>query len=44
MQQSDGQALLIEEKPAWFENWERTGLLKVEDLNGDGRIEYTADP
>jgi cation/acetate symporter len=36
--------LLIEEKPAWFENWEQTGLLKVEDLNGDGRIEYTADP
>ena len=44
MQQSDGQALLIEEKPAWFENWEQTGLLQVEDLNGDGRIEYTADP
>ena len=44
MQQSDGQALLIEDKPAWFENWEQTGLLQVEDLNGDGRIEYTADP
>ena len=44
MQASDGQALLIEDKPAWFENWEQTGLLKVEDLNGDGRIEYTADP
>ena len=44
MQQSDGQALLMEDKPAWFENWEQTGLLQVEDLNGDGRIEYTADP
>lgn len=44
MQASDGQALLIEDKPAWFENWEQTGLLKVEDLNGDGRINYTADP
>ena len=44
MQQSGGQALLIAEKPAWFENWEQTGLLQVEDLNGDGRIEYTADP
>ncbi len=44
MQQSDGQALLVEDRPAWFENWEQTGLLKVEDLNGDGRIEYTADP
>jgi cation/acetate symporter len=44
MQQSDGQALFIEDKPGWFENWEQTGLLKVEDLNGDGRIEYTSDP
>ena len=39
-----GQALLIEERPAWFKNWERTGLLEVEDKNGDGRIQYHADP
>ena len=26
--------------PSWFKNWERTGLLKFEDKNGDGRIQY----
>ena len=26
--------------PSWFTNWERTGLLKFEDKNGDGRIQY----
>jgi cation/acetate symporter len=26
--------------PAWFTNWEKTGLLKHEDKNGDGRIQY----
>lgn len=26
--------------PTWFKNWERTGLLKFEDKNGDGRIQY----
>jgi len=26
--------------PAWFTNWEKTGLLKFEDKNGDGRIQY----
>ncbi len=26
--------------PAWFHNWEKTGLLKFEDKNGDGRIQY----
>lgn len=40
----NAEALLIEEKPEWFENWEQTGLLVVEDLNGDGRINYSADP
>jgi len=39
-----GQALLIEERPAWFKNWERTGLLEIDDKNGDGRIQYHADP
>jgi cation/acetate symporter len=29
------------EVPAWFSNWEATGLLRFEDLNGDGRIQYT---
>ncbi len=26
--------------PAWFANWEKTGLLKFEDKNKDGRIQY----
>ena len=26
--------------PTWFTNWEKTGLLKFEDKNGDGRIQY----
>ncbi|HMO72793.1 MAG TPA: cation acetate symporter [Paracoccaceae bacterium] len=25
---------------AWIRNWEKTGLLKFEDKNGDGRIQY----
>ena len=31
------------EMPEWFGNWEQTGLLKYEDLNGDGRIQYYND-
>ena len=29
-----------EKRPQWFKNWEATGLLKFEDKNGDGRIQY----
>ena len=32
--------LKYSEAPAWFSNWEKTGLLKFEDKNGDGRIQY----
>jgi len=39
----DGQGLVIEERPVWFKNWEKTGLLGFEDKNGDGRIQYSAD-
>jgi cation/acetate symporter len=35
--------LLYEERPDWFRNWEATGLLKFEDKNGDGRIQYYND-
>jgi len=35
--------LRYDERPQWFKNWETTGLLKFEDKNGDGRIQYTAD-
>lgn len=30
--------------PAWFSNWEKTGLLTFEDKNGDGLIQYVAPP
>ena len=39
-----GQHLIYEERPQWFKNWETTGLLAFEDKNGDGRIQYSADP
>ncbi|WP_319530024.1 sodium:solute symporter family protein [uncultured Cohaesibacter sp.] len=35
--------LLYESRPDWFKNWETTGLLKFEDKNGDGRIQYYND-
>jgi cation/acetate symporter len=38
-----GQHLAIEQRPAWFKNWERTGLLGIEDKNKDGLIQYSAD-
>jgi cation/acetate symporter len=38
-----GQHLSAEERPQWFRNWEKTGLLAFEDKNGDGRIQYHAD-
>ena len=31
------------QRPQWFKNWEATGLLKFEDKNGDGRIQYYND-
>ncbi len=35
--------LAYAERPDWFKNWETTGLLKFEDKNGDGRIQYYND-
>jgi cation/acetate symporter len=29
--------------PAWFGNWEKTGLLKFDDKNHDGKVQYVAD-
>lgn len=31
------------EMPGWFTNWENTGLLKYEDKNADGIINYVAN-
>jgi cation/acetate symporter len=35
--------LVYEQRPTWFSNWEKTGLLQFEDKNGDGRIQYYND-
>lgn len=34
----------FDQLPAWVENWEKTGLMKFEDKNSDGRVQYVADP
>lgn len=39
-----GQHLAYDERPDWFKNWEKTGLLGFDDKNGDGLIEYTSTP
>ncbi len=35
--------LLIDSRPDWMRNWERTGLVRIDDRNGDGRIQYYED-
>ncbi|WP_296698146.1 sodium:solute symporter family protein [Thiocapsa sp. UBA6158] len=35
--------LVYDERPDWFKRWETTGLLKWEDKNDDGRIQYYND-
>lgn len=35
-----GNYLAYDERPQWFKNWEKTGLLKHEDKNADGLIQY----
>ncbi|MBP6422032.1 MAG: cation acetate symporter [Propionivibrio sp.] len=33
----------FDERPDWMKRWEKTGLLKFEDKNGDGRMQYYND-
>jgi cation/acetate symporter len=33
----------VAELPSWFNNWKETGLLKFEDKNGDGMVQYYND-
>jgi cation/acetate symporter len=40
----DGTHIEYANRPTWIKKWEETGLLEFEDKNGDGMIEYTADP
>ncbi len=35
--------LRYEDRPGWFRTWEDTGLLRFEDKNSDGRIQYYND-
>jgi cation/acetate symporter len=35
--------MVYADRPEWFKNWEVTGLLKFEDKNGDGRVQYYDD-
>lgn len=36
----NGQSL--EALPGWVVNWSKTGLIKIDDKNGDGYVQYTA--
>jgi cation/acetate symporter len=36
-------SLVYEQRPDWMKRWEKTGLLKWEDKNGDGRVQYYND-
>ena len=40
---TDQQGTVYTEAPTWIPNWEKTGLIKWEDKNGDGRMFYAAD-
>jgi cation/acetate symporter len=39
----DGKGALYSEAPSWITNWQKTGLIKWEDKNGDGRMFYAKD-
>lgn len=34
----------ISSLPVWVSNWQKTNLIAVDDKNGDGKIQYVADP
>ena len=36
-------SIAYDKRPDWFKRWEVTGLLKFQDKNGDGRIQYYND-
>ena len=35
--------LPLDQTPAWMDRWQTTGLLEIEDLNNDGRIQWYND-
>ena len=40
---TESAAILYEERPAWIQTWEQTGLIKWEDKNSDGRVQMYND-
>ncbi|MBC5993171.1 sodium:solute symporter family protein [Pontibacter cellulosilyticus] len=34
----------IASMPQWVSNWQKTDLIKIEDKNNDGRVQYVKDP
>jgi cation/acetate symporter len=40
---AESASIKYDERPDWMKRWEVTGLLKFEDKNGDGRIQYYND-
>ena len=34
----------ISELPTWVATWQKTNLIAVDDKNGDGKVQYVADP
>jgi cation/acetate symporter len=42
-QGTQSEPVSYEERPQWMKNWEVTGLLKFEDKNGDGKIQFYND-
>lgn len=34
----------ISELPSWVATWQKTNLIKVDDKNGDGKVQYVANP
>ena len=34
----------LTELPEWVQTWQKTGLISIDDVNGDGVVQYTSDP
>ena len=34
----------ISELPVWVQNWQKTNLIQIQDKNGDGMVQYLANP
>lgn len=39
---ADSKGVAYESAPQWIKNWEKTGLIKWNDKNGDGKLYYAA--